>query len=319
MISVQNLTKKFGQKNAVDDVSFTVNESETLVLLGTSGCGKTTTLRMINRLVEPTSGEISIDGKNIYLQPAEKLRRSIGYVLQHHGLFPHYTVEENISVVPKLMQWPKEKIKNRVQELLHKLQLPPDSYANLYPDQLSGGQQQRVGLARALAAGSPVLLMDEPFGALDPITRASVTKEFMQLDELKRKTIILVTHDVSEAFTLGDRICLMDGGKVVQIGSPQELLFRPANEFVKNFFNQQRLQLELTAVRLDNILPYLPTTNDTQTTTTIEGSETLWSAMEALSGGNQQELINIKDAKGEVRKTGLEALMAAFHQYKKQL
>jgi osmoprotectant transport system ATP-binding protein len=209
MIEAKNISKKFKQQTAVDAISFTVKESENFVLLGTSGCGKTTTLKMINRLIEPTSGEIFINKRNIRNENAETLRRSIGYALQNTGLFPHYTVAENIAVVPKLFKWSKEKIQSRVDELMSKLHLSKE-YHDAYPAELSGGQQQRVGLARALAADAAILLMDEPFGALDPITRTHVRNDFKNLEEFKKKTIVLVTHDVQEAFELADRICLMD-------------------------------------------------------------------------------------------------------------
>ncbi|HMH23344.1 MAG TPA: ABC transporter ATP-binding protein [Puia sp.] len=248
MILVKNVSKRFDGFLAVDNVSFTVNEGENAVFLGTSGCGKTTLVKMINRLIEPSSGEIWIGGKNIGGQPPEALRKSIGYVLQNTGLFPHYTISENIAVVPRLLGWDKQKIYARTTALLEKLHLPPGKYLSSYPHELSGGQQQRVGLARALAANPPILLMDEPFGALDPITRASVKKDFKELDELKSKTIILVTHDVQEAFELADRICLMDKGKIIQNGAPDDLLFRPADEYVRSFIGDQRFQLEVNRI-----------------------------------------------------------------------
>jgi osmoprotectant transport system ATP-binding protein len=225
-----------------------VNEGENVVLLGTSGCGKTTLLKMINRLIEPSSGEIWIGGKNIGGQPPAALRKKIGYVLQNTGLFPHYTISENIAVVPRLLGWDKQKIYARTTALLEKLHLPPGKYLSSYPHELSGGQQQRVGLARALAANPPILLMDEPFGALDPITRASVKKDFKELDELKSTTIILVTHDIQEAFELADRICLLDKGKIVQAGTPDDLLFRPADDYVRHFIGDQRFQLEVNRI-----------------------------------------------------------------------
>ncbi len=244
MIAVKNITKTFGSHKAVDDVSFTVKEGENIVFLGTSGCGKTTLLKMINRLLEPDSGEITIDGRPIGEQRPEELRKKIGYVFQNNGLFPHYTIAENIAIVPNLLRWEKGKTEQRVTELMDKLHLPAAQYRSSLPAELSGGQQQRVGIARALAAYPPVLLMDEPFGALDPITRAAVKKDFKQLDELRSKTIILVTHDVQEAFELADRIFLMDKGKIIQSGTPDQLLFEPAGDYVRTFFDEQRFPLE---------------------------------------------------------------------------
>ncbi|HXB09264.1 MAG TPA: ABC transporter ATP-binding protein [Puia sp.] len=240
MIVVKNITRTFGPRKAVDNVSFTVGSGERIVFLGTSGSGKTTLLKMINRLLEPDSGEIWIDGNPITDQRPELLRRGIGYVFQNNGLFPHYTIEENIAIVPRLLGWERERIADRVTTLMEKLRLSPEQYRFAYPSELSGGQQQRVGLARALAADAPILLMDEPFGALDPITRASVKKDFKELDELRSKTTVLVTHDVQEAFELGNRIFLMDGGRIVQEGTPEDLFDRPATQYVKDFFEGQR-------------------------------------------------------------------------------
>jgi osmoprotectant transport system ATP-binding protein len=240
MIEVKNITRTYGAHKAVDHVSFTVARGERIVFLGTSGSGKTTLLKMINRLIEPDEGEIRIDGRPVTQQRPEQLRRGIGYVFQNNGLFPHYTIEENIAIVPRLLGWDTGRIGARVQTLMEKLRLPPDQYRRAYPGELSGGQQQRVGIARALAADPPILLMDEPFGALDPITRASVKKDFKELDELRQKTTVLVTHDVQEAFELGDRILLMDGGRIIQEGSAEDLFDRPANQYVRDFFEGQR-------------------------------------------------------------------------------
>jgi osmoprotectant transport system ATP-binding protein len=248
MIEVQNITKTFGTHKAVDNISFSVRDGENVVFLGTSGCGKTTLLKMINRLLEPDSGEISIGGHRIRDQRPEELRRKIGYVFQNNGLFPHYSIEENIGIVPRLLGWDRQKIATRASQLMEKLHLPPDQYRNAYPHELSGGQQQRVGIARALAANPPVLLMDEPFGALDPITRASVRKDFKELDELRSTTIVLVTHDVQEAFELAVRIFLMDKGAIVQQGTPDQLLFEPGGEYARDFFEEQRFQLEAARI-----------------------------------------------------------------------
>src|SRR6201996_6763330 len=280
MITVEQLSKHFGGIKAVDGISFEVKEHETFVLLGTSGCGKTTTLKMINRLIEPTSGTIMIDGKNIHDQSPELLRRGIGYVLQNNGLFPHYTVAENIAIVPQLLKWDSKRIEKRIAKLIEKLHLSSDQL-KVYPNELSGGQQQRVGLARALVADPPVLLMDEPFGALDNVTRSKIHAEFKALDELKRKTIIMVTHDVQEAFELGDHICLMDKGKIVQDGKPADLLFNPKNKFVRDFLHEQRLQLEFKALQLNDLVPQPPKGGVFNFQGMILPGETsLWSALE---------------------------------------
>ncbi|WP_394667054.1 ABC transporter ATP-binding protein [uncultured Chryseobacterium sp.] len=252
MITVESVSKSFNNRPAVDDISFAAHEKEILVLLGTSGCGKTTTLKMINRLIESDSGRILIDGKNIKDHNVEQLRMGIGYVMQNSGLFPHYTVAENIAVVPKLQKWNSKQVKDRTEELIQKLHLSGD-VLNRFPHELSGGQQQRVGIARALIANTPVLLMDEPFGALDNMTKSEIHNEFKTLDELKNKTIILVTHDVSEAFELGHRICLMDKGKIIQIGTPKEMIYLPANDFVKNFFANNRLTLEYQITKISDL------------------------------------------------------------------
>lgn len=313
MIKVEHLSKSFGKVKAVDSVSFEVAEHETLILLGTSGCGKTTLLKMINRLIEPTSGIILLNGDNIFTKRPEELRRRIGYVLQNTGLFPHYTIAENIAVVPQLLKWDKKKTEARTHELLEKLHLD-EKYLNAYPNELSGGQQQRVGLARALVTDPPVLLMDEPFGALDTITRSKIQAEFKALDELKRKTIIMVTHDVQEAFELGDRVCLMDKGSVVQLGSTEDLLFKPANKFAVDFLKEQRLLLEFKTVKP----PPLPNGGAFELNGVVLPSDaSLWFLLEQLKFTNA-EYITILDAeRNEIGKLGLEDLMKIFYQPKK--
>jgi len=302
MIELINVSKTFGNTGAVKNISLKVNNHENLVLLGTSGCGKTTTLKMINRLIEPDSGNILIDGKNILDIKPEALRKNIGFVMQNIGLFPHYTIEENIAVGPKLSGWDIKKTKLRTQELLHKLHLPEDCLT-VYPDQLSGGQQQRVGLARALITDTPVLLMDEPFGALDNVTRASIHAEFKALDELKRKTIIMVTHDIQEAFELGDRICLMDKGEVVQIGTPKELLYKPVNDFTKKFMDSFRLTLEFKTVTLHDITPHFSSGFSFAEQAKLSPDISVWNALE-YSGNSDST-------------NAFEEITGAFHKYQK--
>ena len=311
MIKVEQLSKHFGSVKAVDGISFEMGDHEKLILLGTSGCGKTTTLKMINRLIEPTSGKVFIGGKNIHDQSPEILRRGIGYVLQNNGLFPHYTVAENIAIVPQLLKWDNKRIEKRIAELMEKLHLSKEQL-KVYPNELSGGQQQRVGLARALVADPPVLLMDEPFGALDNVTRAKIHAEFKVLDELKRKTIIMVTHDVQEAFELGDRICLMDKGKIVQIGTPTELLYKSANGFVESFLKEQRLQLEFKAVRIKDIWGLLPHTKRAENTD-LNADISGWSGMESFKS-QQADYLNIMHG-DETRSVGFEQLITAFYKY----
>ncbi len=258
MIETRELTKRFGDLTAVDGVSFRVETGQTLALIGPSGCGKTTTLKMINRLIAPSSGEVEVDGQNVLEQPLESMRRRMGYVIQDIGLFPHYTVAENIAVVPRLLKWKEERIRDRVSTLLEQLGLPPEQVSNKYPHELSGGQQQRVGIARALAAEPPIVLMDEPFGALDPLTRQQARRDFKEIEELKTKTVIMVTHDIEEAFEMGGLICLLKQGKVQQLGKPEELLLHPANEFVRSFISEKAAQLELRATTLKDVFEELP-------------------------------------------------------------
>ncbi|TLY61154.1 MAG: ABC transporter ATP-binding protein [Gammaproteobacteria bacterium] len=232
MISVENLTKQYGAATVVDDVSMTIERNSITVIVGTSGSGKSTLLRMINRLVEPTRGRVLIDGRDTSAEAPYLLRRRVGYAIQGHGLFPHRTVRENIATVPRLLGWDEARIGARVEELLEVFQLDPATYAQAFPHQLSGGQQQRVGVARALAAEPSVLLMDEPFGALDPIIRAKAQEDLLDIQRRYSTTIVLVTHDMDEAFHLGDRVAVMSLGRVLQYDRPAVLLTRPADPFV---------------------------------------------------------------------------------------
>ncbi|MER9891925.1 ABC transporter ATP-binding protein [Mesorhizobium sp. M0119] len=233
MIEIEGITKRYGETTVVDDVSIVIEPRSIAVIVGTSGSGKTTLLRMINRLVEPTSGVIKLDGVDNRSVPDYELRRSIGYAIQGHGLFPHRTVAQNIATVPVLLGWDANRIKARVDELMTLYQLDPEAYGPRYPHELSGGQQQRVGVARALAAEPNVLLMDEPFGALDPIIRNKAQEDLLAIQKRFGTTIILVTHDMEEAVHMGDKIAVMDGGKVVQYAGPAEILAKPASAFVE--------------------------------------------------------------------------------------
>jgi osmoprotectant transport system ATP-binding protein len=245
MIHLKEVSKSFddGRTFAVRDVSLRVAAGELLVLLGSSGCGKTTTLKMINRLIEPTTGTIRVGGKEVGARDTIELRRSMGYVFQGIGLFPHMNVEQNISVVLRLQGRPQDERRERARELLELVGLPPDDFAPRYPSELSGGQQQRVGVARALAADPACLLMDEPFGALDAITRDGLQEELLHLKEKLLKTIVFVTHDIFEALRLADRIAVMHAGRLEQVGPPGEILRTPATEFVKKLFEKPAQQL----------------------------------------------------------------------------
>ena len=235
-IEFKNVSKKFDQAkgNAVDEISFTINEGEFITILGSSGCGKTTLLKMINRLYEPDTGEIILFGENIKEVDVIKVRRRIGYVIQQFGLFPHMTIGENIATVPRLLKWDRDKIEDRVNELMRMVGLMPEDYKERYPNQLSGGQQQRVGLARALAVDPKIMLLDEPFGAIDSINRLKLQEELIQLQGGLKKTILFVTHDIEEAFKLGNRIMIMNEGKIIQFDTPQNIFNHPKDVFVKS-------------------------------------------------------------------------------------
>ena len=237
MITLDQVSKSYdGVSRIINNLSFEVLEGEILMLLGSSGCGKSTILKMINRLIDPTEGRIYLDGKDIQEQDPIELRRSIGYVFQGIGLFPHLSIRENISMVPRLIGWPEDRINDRYRELLELVKLSPKIHTDRFPDELSGGQQQRVAVARALAADPAYLLMDEPFGALDAITRDSLQQEFLELKQRLNKTIIFVTHDIVEAVTLGDRIAILHEGQLEQIGTREEILEHPATDFVRELF-----------------------------------------------------------------------------------
>ncbi|WP_342007076.1 betaine/proline/choline family ABC transporter ATP-binding protein [Bacillus sp. YBsi01] len=241
MLTLENVSKTYkGGKKAVNSINLNIAKGEFICFIGPSGCGKTTTMKMINRLIEPTEGRILIEGRNIMEQDPVELRRSIGYVIQQIGLFPHMTIQQNITLVPKLLKHPAKERKERARELLKLVDMGPE-YLDRYPHELSGGQQQRIGVLRALAAEPPLILMDEPFGALDPITRDSLQEEFKKLQKTLHKTIVFVTHDMDEAIKLADRIVILKAGEIVQAGTPDDILRFPANEFVEEFIGKERL------------------------------------------------------------------------------
>jgi osmoprotectant transport system ATP-binding protein len=253
MLTLDRVSKRYpnGQV-AVRELSLTVDDGETCVLVGPSGCGKTTTLRMINRLIEPTSGRIVLDGEDVTRLDPVTLRLRMGYVIQQVGLFPHLTVEDNVATVPKLLGWDRARTKGRVTELLQLVGLDPSVFARRYPHQLSGGQRQRVGVARALGADPPVLLMDEPFGAIDRVTRDRLQNEFLRIQEQMKKIVVFVTHDIDEAVKMGDRIAILsEGGRLEQYDSPARILAEPATLFVSEFLGPDRAQKRLSVVGID--------------------------------------------------------------------
>jgi len=296
MIELHELTKKYEDKTAVDSISLTMNEGEVTVIIGPSGCGKTTTLRMINRLISPTSGTISVEGKDVCETNVESLRRRIGYVIQNVGLFPHMTVSANISTVPKLLGWSKERQKKRVVELLELIGLNPVDYQDKYPRQLSGGEAQRIGVARALAANPPILLMDEPFGAVDPLNREILQGEFLKIQKKLKKTVVFVTHDLDEAIRMADKILVMKDGRIVQYDSPEEILSAPADKFVRDFVGTNRALKRLSRFPVNDFFHGVKAIkesdmSDCSVIKALEKSEFLWVVdhSEVLKGWVQKE------------------------------
>lgn len=258
MIEFKDATKVYGsgekEITAVDNINLQIEKGQICVFLGPSGCGKTTLLRMVNRLISITRGTIEVDGRDVNSLNAIELRRSIGYVIQQNGLFPNMTIEENIYVVPKLLGWDKVKMKKRYDELMEMMGLNPDEFRKRYPWELSGGQQQRIGVARALAADPPVMLMDEPFGALDPIIRDHIQNEFLRIQQDVKKTILFVSHDIDEAIKLGDTIAIFKSGHLMQQGTPNEILSQPQNEFVHDFVGNDRSLMRLTLLTVKDLV-----------------------------------------------------------------
>lgn len=292
MITLENLSKSFTQKNgqtnlAVNNVNLHVEEGKICVLLGPSGCGKTTTLKMVNRLINPTSGRILINGQDTQEMDVVALRRQIGYVIQQIGLFPNMTIEENICIVPRLLGWDKKRSRERARELMDMVALDPKRFLNRYPREMSGGQQQRIGVIRALAADAPVLLMDEPFGAVDPINRETIQNEFFQMQRALNKTVLMVSHDIDEAIKLGDSIAVFRQGQIVQHASPDQLLAAPANDFVGSFVGQDRTLKRLLLINAGQVC-------DGQTTITGVASTDLKEAF-TLMDDNDQRFLTIVD------------------------
>ncbi|WP_290793335.1 ABC transporter ATP-binding protein [Halomonas sp.] len=292
MIQLDSLTKVFdtpkGAVVAADHISMEVPPGEICILLGPSGCGKTTTLKMINRIVKPTSGKVFINGEDTTGMDTQTLRRNIGYVIQQIGLFPNMTIEENITIVPRLLGWDRTKFRERAREMMAMIALEPDAFLKRYPNELSGGQQQRIGVARALAADPPVMLMDEPFGAIDPINRAVIQDEFLKMQQALKKTIMFVSHDIDEAIKMGDRIAVFREGKLVQYSAPDDLLAAPKNSFVESFLGEDRALKRLNLVRVHEII--------TDEIGTVSPGDTLESALAGIDDfGYQNSILMVND------------------------
>ena len=287
MIEMKNISKKVGNKIILDDISLKIDEGSFVVFIGPSGCGKTTTLKLMNKLIEPTSGEIYIDGKPISKEDPIKLRRNIGYVIQSIGLFPHLTIRENIELIPKLKKdQTDEEIEQKTLELMKMVGLNPDEFLDKYPSELSGGQQQRIGLVRAIATDAKIILMDEPFSALDPITRNQLQEWLYSLQEELKKTIVFVTHDMDEALKLADKICIMKDGKVQQYDTVENLLRNPANEFVRNFIGSDRLWSTPEYIKARDIMIKNPVS--------VQSSRTVIQGMEIMRTNKVDSLL-VKD------------------------
>lgn len=283
MIEFKNVSKSFNGRKILKDINITIQDEELVVFIGPSGCGKTTTLKMINKLLTPTSGEILINGKKIGDQNTIKLRRNMGYVIQQAGLLPHLTIGDNIALIPSIEKMEKDKLHTKVIELLKLVGLDPDIYIDKYPNQLSGGEQQRVGVARAFVMDPDVILMDEPFSALDPITKTQLQDEVFSIQQNYKKTIIFVTHDMDEALKLGDRICIMNGGHVVQFDTPSEILKNPINDFVRDFVGKNRIWNQPELIKAKDIMIDKPIKS--------VGERTILQAIEIMKSNNVDSLL----------------------------
>lgn len=316
MIEIKNVSKKLGNRTILDNISLTIESGSLVVLIGSSGCGKTTTLKLINKLITPTSGEIFIDDKPLSKENTINLRRKIGYVIQNTGLFPHLTIKENIELIPKLKKEKSvEDIEKTTIDLLNMVGLNPETYLNKYPSELSGGQQQRVGVARAFATDAEIILMDEPFSALDPITRTSLQEELFSLQEELKKTIIFVTHDMDEALKIADKICIMKDGKVAQYDTPENILRNPANDFVRDFIGSDRVWNNPEFIKAKDIMIKDPVA--------VKGKRTILQGIEIMRSSKVDSLlvvdkdnllkgiVTVKDIKSTHEKsTPLEKIMS---------
>ena len=283
MIEFKNVSKSFNGRKILKDINITIQDKELVVFIGPSGCGKTTTLKMINKLITPSSGELLIDGKKLADKNTIKLRRNMGYVIQQAGLLPHLTIGDNIGLIPSIEKMPKDILAAKIIELLNLVGLDPDIYTDKYPNQLSGGEQQRVGVARALVMDPDVILMDEPFSALDPITKTQLQDEIFNIQQNVKKTIIFVTHDMDEALKLGDKICIMNGGDVVQFDTPEEILKNPINDFVRDFVGKNRIWNQPELIKAKDIMIATPVKS--------VGERSILQAIEIMKSKNVDSLL----------------------------
>ena len=308
MIEFRGVSKTYPgtERPVVNDLSFEVPEGEVCVLVGPSGCGKTTSMRMVNRLIEPSQGEVLIDGEPNTAMSGTQLRRKIGYAIQQIGLFPHRTIADNVAIVPSLLEWDRDRIKERVDGLLDLVGLSPDDYRDRYPAELSGGQQQRVGVARAMAADPPIMLMDEPFGAVDPITRERLQDEFVKIQDDIKKTIVFVTHDIDEAIKMGDKIAILrQGGFLEQYDSPENILANPASEFVESFVGADRVLKRLSLMRVGD-MNLEPVNGEGSGLPAISGDLTVRDALSEMMGSGTERAVVERD--GERRLITISAI-----------